>query len=255
MKTNRGHRLRATTLAMALLLGTGGVLILALQQTVRAWNTLRHLPFGPTPVDAVPTVLWAALAGASGWAVVLLTVTAAQLAGTPRSPGAGHHADRRGGRSARRLAMLLLAITAAGGTPATAYATTTGTAVVRADSPASQPAAPSPSFGWAPQTCAGSPPEPGWTPQPPSRIDQRAAGCSTLMTGTAHGGDDLVTVRRGDSLWSIVARTLGDDADPAAVATLWPRWYEANRAVIGDDPGLIVPGMQLRAPSARGGSR
>ena len=59
---------------------------------------------------------------------------------------------------------------------------------------------------------------------------------------------DTVTVRRGDSLWSIAERHLGATATDAEVARAWPEWYAANRAVIGDDPDLIHPGMQLVPP-------
>ena len=59
---------------------------------------------------------------------------------------------------------------------------------------------------------------------------------------------DTVTVRRGDSLWSIAQRHLGTIATDAEVARAWPEWYAANRAVIGDDPDLIHPGMQLVPP-------
>lgn len=52
----------------------------------------------------------------------------------------------------------------------------------------------------------------------------------------------------GDSLWTIASEHLGEDADPAAVAEAWPRWYEANRAAIGPDPGLIHPGLALQVP-------
>ena len=57
-------------------------------------------------------------------------------------------------------------------------------------------------------------------------------------------------MRRGDTLWSIAAAHLGRGATDAEVAAEWPRWYEANRAVIGDDPDDIVPGQQLQAPPA-----
>ncbi|MDQ1679621.1 MAG: hypothetical protein QOI42_480 [Frankiaceae bacterium] len=57
-----------------------------------------------------------------------------------------------------------------------------------------------------------------------------------------------VSVRGGDSLWLIAERGLGHRASDAEIAQEWPRWYAANRAVIGDDPDLIQPGEQLRPP-------
>jgi nucleoid-associated protein YgaU len=55
-------------------------------------------------------------------------------------------------------------------------------------------------------------------------------------------------VRRADTLWDIVRRHLGPDASEAEVALAWPHWYAANRATIGDDPDLLLPGQVLQAP-------
>ncbi len=57
-----------------------------------------------------------------------------------------------------------------------------------------------------------------------------------------------VVVRRGDTLWEIAARHLGRGAAESEVAAEWPRWWRANRLVIGSDPDLILPGMRLRPP-------
>jgi hypothetical protein len=59
-----------------------------------------------------------------------------------------------------------------------------------------------------------------------------------------------VTVRRGDSLWLIAERGLGHGASNSEISAEWPRWYAANRAVIGDDPDLVLPGQQLRPPDS-----
>jgi len=59
-----------------------------------------------------------------------------------------------------------------------------------------------------------------------------------------------VTVGRGDSLWTIARARLGPAATPARVAREWPRWFAANRSVIGADPDLLRPGQVLRAPAA-----
>jgi nucleoid-associated protein YgaU len=50
-------------------------------------------------------------------------------------------------------------------------------------------------------------------------------------------------VRRGDSLWTLSGRYLGDP-------NLWPRIFEANRGRI-EDPDLISPGQRLDIPAAR----
>ena len=58
----------------------------------------------------------------------------------------------------------------------------------------------------------------------------------------------VVVVAPGDSLWAIAARSLGPRATDAAIASAWPRWYAANRVLVGTDPGLIRPGQRLVEP-------
>jgi len=59
-------------------------------------------------------------------------------------------------------------------------------------------------------------------------------------------------VQRGDSLWRISAATLTDFGarrpTSADIARFWPRIFEANRSLIGDDPNLILPGQHLTIP-------
>ena len=57
-----------------------------------------------------------------------------------------------------------------------------------------------------------------------------------------------VTVAPGDSLWRIAAEHLTGEPSGARIAAAWPRWYAANRAVIGPDPSRLLPGEVLRAP-------
>jgi LysM repeat protein len=54
-----------------------------------------------------------------------------------------------------------------------------------------------------------------------------------------------IVVRRGDSLSGIAARYRIE----------WPGLYEANRAVIGENPNLLNPGERLRIPSAATAAR
>ncbi|MET9087732.1 transglycosylase family protein [Streptomyces sp. NPDC004237] len=64
---------------------------------------------------------------------------------------------------------------------------------------------------------------------PAAKAPQR----STPRTRASAKGD--YTVREGDTLSGIAARH----------GTSWQRLYAANKAVIGDDPNLIVPGQRL----------
>lgn len=93
-------------------------------------------------------------------------------------------------------------------------------------------------------------PGPGYVPTAPPAVHDadrsRLLAPTPRATTAAH---DLVPVRRGDSLWSIAARHLGPTASDAEVAWEWPRWYAANRDVVGDDPDLLTPGQLLRPPS------
>ncbi len=116
-----------------------------------------------------------------------------------------------------------------------------GPAVGGAGQGAPGPGLPDP--GWSP------PPDPGWTPDAPVVRPQPDV---TAVTAASRRGTDQapveVVVHRGDSLWTITARHLGAGATDAEVAAQWPRWYSANRAVIGSDPDLLLPGQVLRAP-------
>jgi nucleoid-associated protein YgaU len=62
-------------------------------------------------------------------------------------------------------------------------------------------------------------------------------------------GRETITVRPGDTLWDLAAAGLGGTPTEAAVQAAWPRWYEANRDVVGADPDLLRPGQVLTVPS------
>lgn len=75
-------------------------------------------------------------------------------------------------------------------------------------------------------------------------------------TPSRPGGDtpagrpaSTVVVAVGDSLWRIAAVHL-PEREPSArrIAGAWPRWYAANRAVIGVDPNHLSPGQVLAVP-------
>lgn len=60
-----------------------------------------------------------------------------------------------------------------------------------------------------------------------------------------------ITVRAGDSLWSIAADGLGPDTALADIDAAWRELYAANRQAIGTDPDLIHPGLDLEPGSNR----
>ena len=89
--------------------------------------------------------------------------------------------------------------------------------------------------------------DPHWTPTPPPEDPRTLAARQLRAPGPAPGTSE-VTVRAGDSLWSICAAQLGPLASDVDIALAWPRLYAANRDVIGGDPGLLHPGQVLRMP-------
>lgn len=97
-------------------------------------------------------------------------------------------------------------------------------------------------------------PEPGWVAPAPVVRPLPDPG---MLSGPSWAPvpDGEVVVLRGDSLWTIAARHLGPEATDAEIAVAWPRWYAANRAVIGSDADRLLPGQILQAPSLSGGSR
>ncbi|MFZ1287171.1 MAG: LysM peptidoglycan-binding domain-containing protein [Candidatus Phosphoribacter sp.] len=98
-------------------------------------------------------------------------------------------------------------------------------------------------------------PDPGFVAVPPPAAAATPADMTplervpraTIGPGTP---EPAHVVRRGDTLWDIAAAHLGSGATRAAIAEAWPRWYAANRTVIGPDPGHIEPGQRLISPSA-----
>jgi nucleoid-associated protein YgaU len=97
---------------------------------------------------------------------------------------------------------------------------------------AARPAAP-------PAAAAGT--APGTAPGTPSEVRREAARPGP--------GDGSVVVHRGDTLWDIAARWLGGSPTDAEVLAATLRWHEANRAVVGADPDLLLPGQVLSPPA------
>lgn len=82
-------------------------------------------------------------------------------------------------------------------------------------------------------------------------LPERATGASPAPPAApAAPAGATVRVRSGDSLWAIAERTLRGpgDASPCdqRVAARVQRLYATNRAVVGPDPDLVLPGQVLR---------
>jgi LysM domain-containing protein len=201
------------------------------------WADLRALPATPTatPADALADV--AAVLGLIAWAWLLLGAILAIADGLTRRPG--HLLVRRVAPTAwRRLVLTAVGVGAL-----------TAPAAVAQASPGEPPDAVAVSTGWH---------DPGRAPASSVAEAIRGLPLPDRPYGrlAAVGTDDphdprRVVVRPGDSLWAIAERHLGPDASTEAIAAEWPRWYAANRALIGPDPDLITPGMVLHAPETK----
>jgi nucleoid-associated protein YgaU len=94
--------------------------------------------------------------------------------------------------------------------------------------------------------------DPGWRPAPPVMEPGLLAGPAPRGR-TGHGTGvhvTAVTVLSGDTLWDIVSAYLGPGASEVDIALEWPRWYAANRGLIGESPDVLLPGQILHAPAA-----
>ena len=238
---------------------------------------------GPdAPVDLI--VVGAAAGGALLLAWLGLGAMLAALAATPGAVGrlAGAATARVAPAVVRRATAVLLGTALATAATPLAQAAepqpppsrnpSTGQAVglpapdpgfgVTVRQPVADGAAPDPG-GPAPASTAVTAPDPGFGVGMPAATPAPAVSRPVNSPSTATGLGPLgpapqerslspfrtVTVMQGDSLWAIAARHLGHHATPLQVAREWPRWYAANRAVIGPNPNLIRVGQVLTVPT------
>jgi nucleoid-associated protein YgaU len=215
-----------TALALAVGFGRGG------------WEGLRRFAdeagTARTPAGLVAPLCAIAAAALLGWLGLGALLTA-----LTRLPGpAGRHA------SAGSL-WVAPAVLRAG------VAAALGGSLALAATPAATPARSQPAAA-APQHAGRvEPAAPSWSPGPPPTrpmVGQADVALVSSPAGRGRASDERVVVRRGDSLWTIAARHLPPGADDADIARAWPRWYAANRAVVGDDPDRLRPGQLLVRP-------
>ena len=227
---------------LAARLRAGALFLGAAAAGALTWR-LRPGPVGHDPVAGIVTgCAWLAWLLA-GWLVASTAICAAGHLGHLRSPASRPRSGLRRcvpSRIARPLDLVItvgLVGTLLGGgiVPASgAAARTTATA-------ARHPAAAPDPFEWP-----GLPDRRPVGDRPgaahPER-HRRPAPVGLVSAAPRRGGpdNDPVTVRSGDTLWSLAADRLGANATTAQIAAAWPRWYAVNRRVIGADPSLILP--------------
>lgn len=236
--------------------GTAGLLVAVLtaswlwgvlSRTGAAWGSGR-----PARADE----LLAALAAAAALACVAWLALGLVLALLARVPGSLGRAAVAVAhvvtpRVLRRTAALVLGVgVVAGLAPGASVAapahpaTTTAVAVTVVGTDPDAVAVPLPDPGFR------SLPDPRWVPAAPAVRPQPDVRVLSRAPAAPASAPAEVVVRRGDTLWSIVARHLGAGASDAEIAQAWPAWFAANRDVVGDDPDLVLPGQVLRAPQA-----
>jgi nucleoid-associated protein YgaU len=99
-----------------------------------------------------------------------------------------------------------------------------------------------------PRTGAGATAVP-MPPQPaPATAAPPAAPPAPAPADQAPAAPTTVTVAVNDSLWKIAKARLGAGASDVEIDAYSRRLYEANRALIGDDPDIIMPGVVLQLP-------
>ncbi|HEX5532435.1 MAG TPA: LysM peptidoglycan-binding domain-containing protein [Actinomycetales bacterium] len=214
---------------------------------------------GPPGAAAVtPAVLDLALARVAAltaaavlgwWSVAVLTCLVSALHAPGGSTLVAHVAARTLPRPLRAVVAAAVGMAIAAGTTTPALATATdypAAADVAVVDPAWMPLDDAP----APDIAPPQPVAPGWAPARPTEVRQAAS--ATLVVEQSRPGTSAsneLVVRRGDTLWDICARHLSGDATDAEIAAEWPRWYQANRQVIGADPDRLQPGQRLSPPS------
>ena len=282
-RSRRRPALASTALALLTAVLASGALAVGL--VMRALS-LVSASAAPEVDGLVEVAVCAGGALVAGWlaasALVALGCTAVRLVGS--SWRLGERLVHRWAPAVVRRSLLLVvsatvglgAATGASAAVAPTPAPSASTVAVTADDLGWVVTTPAPAFVMTPAptpTPAGTPaagasasaapaptavPEPAPAPTPPQVPVAAAPTTAPLVpsgpTSSDSAADGTVTVSAGDSLWAIAARHLAPDATDAEIAASWPAWYHANAAVIGPDPGHIVPGQELTVPAGQGGA-
>jgi len=229
-----GSAVAAVGRSLAAVGGLAVVELLAVRAGTAGWLAVRR-PGPASPAEAVDVAVLSALVLVGGWLLVSTVVAlAAHLPG--RVGGVAQRCSQAWVPTVTRRVAAVLVGAAVGSSLAPVVA-------------AAESGAPmlGPGFAVTRSAPVRSGPLPGWTP---SRPVHASAPMARLVAGGGRAAGREVVVHRGDSLWTIARRQLGPGATDAEVAAAWPRWYAANRDVVGPDPGRLQPGQVLTAPGS-----
>lgn len=83
--------------------------------------------------------------------------------------------------------------------------------------------------------------EMGWYAEVMEEQERKERASEAEMTEEAGNTEGFYTVRAGDCLWHIAEEALGDSMN-------WKELYDQNKALIGGDPNLLLPGTVLHLP-------
>jgi nucleoid-associated protein YgaU len=193
-----------------------------------------HVWIADVGTDAAAVTLARALL----WLIALWVACGLAAVSVSLLPGRVGRLGRAVAHRVTPAALRRVVITAAGTSILLSPATALAASTTGAPPPPTATSAVLPPVGWP--TDAAPAPDPANVPARATAGSE--SGIEPLTTG------DRVTVRQGDSLWSMAAQRLGARPSAARIQAEWPRWYAVNRRVIGSDPNLIRPGTTLLVP-------
>lgn len=225
------------------LAGTGGSMVQRLRSSSERRQSLGfedQLGLVANTAGLIVTVWWAMSL------VIAITAALLERSGKARAASA---AGKFAPGFMRRLALAAVGLQLLTAPLATA---STVPSISTVPSPGAASPTPSASGAWTPAPAPAPPGAPAvahpqWRPLPPVIEPGPLAGGPRRIPQPAGRGVE-VTVRTGDSLWGLSAARLGPYASDVDIALDWPRLYQANRDVIGDNPNLLRPGQVLRVP-------
>lgn len=249
MTVGTARRLRADAVMAASILLLGFFLCAAGWSMVERWQLSASRRQGPDVDDLLGAVaVTAGLAIVAWWLFSMVLASAAAVLGKCGRHRAADRAGKCCPAFMRRLAVAALSVQLLSAPLAHADVPPDGPAWVPTQAVAVEEVAIQ--VQWSPTVShvPASAVRPDWRPSPPV-ADPGLMAAQPVRAAQGPPPPGEVTVLAGDTLWEIASRHLGPAASDVDVALHWPRWYEVNKARIGENPDVLLPGQILKAPS------